>query len=111
LLKKENPDNPDLSRLIDSYKTIWESTMQSGDDLPAKAIAGAQTLLTPAQQQTAFTPSVQTTEAGATVITTPGVGAAKPTVEIGRAGGLQAPANSCSGARGCAWYAIALPCA
>ena len=92
LLKKENPDNPDLSRLIDSYKTIWESTMQSGDDLPAKAIAGAQTLLTPAQQQTAFAPNVQTTEAGATVTTTPGVGAAKPTVEIGRAGGLQAPA-------------------
>jgi hypothetical protein len=81
-----------LSRLIDSYKTIWESTMQSGDDLPAKAIAGAQTLLTPAQQQTAFAPNVQTTEAGATVTTTPGVGAAKPTVEIGRAGGLQAPA-------------------
>ena len=31
-------------------------TMQSGDDLPGKAIAGAQTLMTPAQQQTALAP-------------------------------------------------------
>jgi hypothetical protein len=91
LLKKENPDNPDLSRLIDSYKTIWEGAMQSGNDLPAKAIAGAQTLLSPAQQETAFAPSVQTTESGATITVTPGVAGEKPTVEIGRAGGLQAP--------------------
>jgi hypothetical protein len=90
LLKKENPDNPDLSRLIDSYKTIWEGTMQSGDDLPAKAIAGAQTLLTPAQQQTTFAPTVATTAEGKTVTTKPSVAGEMPTSTIGMAGGLQA---------------------
>ena len=90
LLKKENPDNPDLSRLIDSYKTIWEGTMQSGDDLPAKAIAGANTLLTPAQQQTALAPTVATTAEGKTVTTKPSVAGEMPTSTIGMAGGLQA---------------------
>ena len=96
LLKKENPDNPDLSRLIDSYKTIWESTMQSGDDLPGKAIAGAQTLMTPAQQQ-ALAPTISTTAEGKTVTTQPSVGAALPTATIGTAGGLQANVPSTGG--------------
>jgi hypothetical protein len=90
LLKKENPDNPDLSRLIDSYKTIWEGTMQSGDDLPGKAIAGAQTLLTPAQQQTALAPTISTVAGGQTVTTKPSVAGEMPTSTIGMAGGLQA---------------------
>ena len=96
LLKKENPDNPDLSRLIDSYKTIWESTMQSGDDLPGKAIAGAQTLMTPAQQQ-ALAPTITTTSEGKTTTTQPSVGAALPTATIGTAGGLQANVPSTGG--------------
>jgi len=87
-MKKENPDNPDLARLLDSYKTIWENQMQSGPDLPGKAIAGAQTLLTPAQQQTTFGPSISTQE-GRTVITTPSVGGKAPSAQIGTAGGLQ----------------------
>ena len=89
LLKKENPDNPDLSRLVDSYKTIWEGTMQSGDDLPAKAIAGAQTLLTPAQQQTQFAPTVTTTAEGKTITNKPSVAGEMPTSTMGTAGGLQ----------------------
>jgi len=96
LLKKENPDNPDLSRLIDSYKTIWENTMQSGDDLPGKAIAGAQTLMTPAQQQ-ALAPSISTTAEGKTVTTQPSVGAAPPTATMGTAGGLQTNVPSTGG--------------
>jgi hypothetical protein len=90
LLKRENPDNPDLSRLIDSYKTIWENTMQSGDDLPGKAIAGAQTLMTPAQQQTALAPTISTVAGGQTVTTKPSVAGEMPTSTIGMAGGLQA---------------------
>ena len=97
LLKKENPDNPDLSRLIDSYKTIWESTMQSGDDLPAKAIAGANTLLTPAQQQTALAPTISTVAGGQTVTTKPSVAGEMPTSTIGMAGGLQANVPSTGG--------------
>ena len=88
LMKKENPDNPDLNRLLDSYKTIWQTEMKSGPDLPGKAIAGAQTLLTPAQQQSQFTPSISTQD-GRTVVTTPSVGAKQPTAEVGTAGGLQ----------------------
>jgi hypothetical protein len=88
LMKKENPDNPDLNRLLDSYKTIWQNEMKSGPELPGKAIAGAQTLLTPAQQQTTFGPTI-TTQDGRTVITTPSVGAKQPTAEVGTAGGLQ----------------------
>lgn len=88
LMKKENPDNPDLNRLLDSYKTIWQTEMKSGPDLPGKAIAGAQTLLTPAQQQTTFGPTI-TTQEGRTVITTPSVGGKAPTAEVGTAGGLQ----------------------
>jgi len=88
LMKKENPDNPDFARLLNSYKTIWQTEMKSGPDLPGKAIAGAQTLLTPAQQQSQFAPSISTQD-GRTVVTTPGVGAKQPTAEVGTAGGLQ----------------------
>ena len=98
LLKKENPDNPDFSRLIDSYKTIWETTMQSGDDLPGKAIAGAQTLLTPTQQQTQLAPSVQVTPVGQTVTVQPSVGAQPPTATIAIAGGMQGGAPIVGGA-------------
>jgi len=89
LMKQENPDNPDLNRLLDSYKTIWQTEMKSGPDLPGKAIAGAQTLLTPAQQQSQFAPSISTQD-GRTVVTTPGVGGKAPIAEVGTAGGLQA---------------------
>jgi len=88
LMKQENPDNPDLNRLLDSYKTIWQDQMKSGPDLPGMAIRGAQTLLTPAQQQTTFAPTI-TTQDGRTVITTPSVGSKQPTAEVGTAGGLQ----------------------
>jgi len=91
-LVKQNPNNPDLKNLVErSYIPVF-SQMQSGPQVADSLIKASQAILSPTQQQTAFTPSVQTTEAGATVTTTPGVGAAKPTVEIGRAGGLQAPA-------------------
>lgn len=88
LMKKENPDNPDLNMLLDSYKTIWQTAMKPGPDLPGKAIAGAQTLLTPAQQQTTFGPTISTQD-GRTVITTPSVGGKAPTSEVGTAAGLQ----------------------
>jgi len=88
LMKQENPDDPDTHRLLDAYKTIWQTEMKSGPDLPGKAIAGAQTLLTPAQQQSQFAPSISTQD-GRTVVTTPGIGAKQPTAEVGTAGGLQ----------------------
>ena len=85
LLKQENPDNSDIHKLIDAYKVTWNE-MPSGPELPNKAIAGAQTLLTPAQQQTAFGPQVGTLATGAEIrktITTPGVGTQAPNIEVG----------------------------
>jgi len=93
LLKQENPENADLGRLVDSYKTIWQNSMESGPDLPGKAISGAQTLLSPAQQQTALAPTISTTAEGRTVTTQPSVGAVAPTATFGVAGGMQAPAQ------------------
>ena len=85
LLKKENPDNKDLARLIDAYKVTWNE-MPSGPDLPGKAIAGAQTLLTPAQQQTAFTQQAGTLSTGEQIfptVTTPAVGGMLPRIQMG----------------------------
>ena len=90
LMKQESPDDPDTHRLLDAYKTIWQTEMKSGPDLPSKAIAGANTLLTPAQQQTTFAPTVATTAEGKTVTTKPSVAGEMPTATIGMAGGLQA---------------------
>jgi hypothetical protein len=91
-LVKQNPNNPGFKDLVElSYSPVF-SQMALGPQVTDALIKASQAIMSPTQQQTAFAPSVQTTEAGATVTTTPGVGAAKPTAEIGRAGGLQAPA-------------------
>jgi hypothetical protein len=85
LLKKENPDNKDLARLIDAYKVTWNE-MPSGPDLPGKAIAGAQTLLSPAQQQTALAPQAGTLNTGEQIfptVTTPAVGGMLPRIQMG----------------------------
>jgi hypothetical protein len=91
-LVKQNPNNPDLKNLVErSYIPVF-SQMQPGPQVPDTLIKASQAILSPTQQQTAFAPSVQTNEAGAMITVTPGVGAAKTTAEISRAGGLQAPA-------------------
>ena len=91
-LVRQNPNNVDLKNLVErSYIPVF-SQMGKGPQVADSLIKASQAIMSPTQQQTSFAPSVQTTEAGATVTTTPGVGAAMPTVEIGRAGGLQAPA-------------------
>jgi hypothetical protein len=85
LLKKENPDNKDLGRLIDAYKVTWNE-MPSGPELPSKAIAGAQTLLSPAQQQTAFAQQAGTLSTGEQIfptVTTPSVGGMLPRIQMG----------------------------
>jgi hypothetical protein len=90
LLAKENPDNPDLARLIDAYKTTWKE-IPSGPQLPSMAIQGAQTLLKPTEQETVFGPKVEVTAAGQTVTrqTMPGT---QPTrAEVGIVGGIQPP--------------------
>ena len=85
LLKEENPDNKDLHNLIDAYKTTW-GAIPSGPHLPDLAIRGAQTLLTPSEQQATFAPTAGTLNTGATIlptVTTPSVGAQQPRVQVG----------------------------
>lgn len=69
LLKKENPGNRDLADLIDAYKVTWND-ISSGPQLPSMAIAGANTLLSPAQQQEAFAPRAGTISSGAATFPT-----------------------------------------
>jgi hypothetical protein len=86
LLKAENPDNADLARLIDSYKTIWQN-IPSGPQLPSMAIAGANTLLKPEQQQQMFAPQPGTISTGAATfptVTTPSVAGGAPQVTVGQ---------------------------
>jgi hypothetical protein len=86
LLKKENPDNVDLQRLIDAYKTTW-ADIPSGPGLPSMAIAGANTLLSPEQQQTAFAPQAGTASTGAATfptVTTPSAAGGAPNVTVGQ---------------------------
>jgi hypothetical protein len=86
LLKKENPDNPDLARLIDAYKITWND-IPSGPQLPSMAIAGANTLLTPAQQQDVFAPVAGTISTGAATfptVTTPSAAGGAPNVAVGQ---------------------------
>jgi hypothetical protein len=103
LMKKENPDDRDLHRLLDSYKTIWQNSMESGPDLPKKAIAGANALMTPEQQQTQFGTKAALDAQGRVITTTPSVTGGKPIVEVGVPQGLQPqnpPAGTTTGAAG-----------
>jgi hypothetical protein len=96
LMKQENPENSDLHRLLDAYKTTWTNSMQSGPDLPKQAIAGAATLMTPEQQQTQFGTKATLDAQGRVITTTPSVTGEKPTVEVGVPQGLQ-PQNPAVG--------------
>jgi hypothetical protein len=69
LLKAENPDNPDLAKLIDAYKVTWND-IPSGPQLPSMAIAGANTLLKPETQQQLFAPVAGTATTGAATFQT-----------------------------------------
>jgi len=89
LMKQENPDNPDLHRLLDAYKTTWTNTMQSGPNLPGQAIAGAATLMSPQEQQAQFGAKVSMDAQGRVLTTTPSVTGGKPTVDVSIPQGLQ----------------------
>ena len=84
LLKKENPDNPDLHKLIDAYKVTWNE-IPSGPQLPSMAIAGANTLLKPETQQQLFAPQAGTASTGAATFQTttrPSVAGEAPTTTV-----------------------------
>ena len=85
-LVKTNPNNPDLGRLVDSYKTIWNELPENTpwDQLAQR---GAQTLLNIPQQETAFRQQPGTIGTGAATfptVTTPSVAGLPPRQEVGQ---------------------------
>lgn len=107
LMKQENPENTDLHKLLDAYKTTWTNSMQSGPNLPGQAIAGAATLMTPEQIQNQFAPQVTMDAQGRVLTTTPNVAGGKPKVEIGTVQGLQSQTPQGANALGTAGSEVA----
>lgn len=84
-LVKENPNNPDLARLVDSYKTTM-SVLPENANLPQLAISGANSLLNPQTQQQLFAPQAGTASSGAATFPTttrPSVAGEAPVISVG----------------------------
>jgi hypothetical protein len=82
-----NPNNPDLGRLADSYKTIW-GKMPENTNFAQLAISGAQTLLPVATQETQFNPQPGTLNTGAQILPTetrPSVAGQASRISVGTA--------------------------
>jgi hypothetical protein len=84
-LVKENPNNPDLARLVDSYKTTM-NVLPENANLPQLAISGANSLLNPQTQQQLFAPQACTATTGAATFPTttrPSVAGEAPVISVG----------------------------
>lgn len=84
-LVKENPNNRDLSNLVNAYKDTLK-LLPDDADLPSIAIAGANSLLSPQAQQQTFAPQPGTISTGAATfptVTTPSVAGGAPSVIVG----------------------------
>jgi hypothetical protein len=82
-----NPNNPDLGRLADSYKTIW-GKMPENTNFAQLAISGAQTLMPVATQESQFAPQPGTLNTGAQIlptVTRPSVAGQAPSIQVGQA--------------------------
>jgi len=85
-LVETNPDNKDVARLADSYKTIW-SKLPENTNWAQLAITGAQTLLPVSSQETLFAPQPGTLNTGAAVfptLTQPSVMGHAPSIQVGQ---------------------------
>lgn len=85
-LVKENPNNRELKSLVDAYKTTLQNVPE-GANLPSLAIAGANSLLSPAAQQQTFAPQAGTISTGAATfptVTTPSIAGGAPQVTVGQ---------------------------
>ena len=81
-----NPDNKDLGRLADSYKTIW-GKMPEGTNWSQLAVTGAQTLLPVPTQEQQFGPQPGTLNTGAQIlptVTRPSVAGQAPSIQVGQ---------------------------
>jgi len=84
LLQQENPNNPSLETLINSYKFTLGQLPENAD-LPSLAISAANSLMSVGAQQERFAPKAGTATTGAATFQTsefPSVGGEKPTVTV-----------------------------
>lgn len=85
LMKKEYPDIPDLHKYIDAANTSFKMA-QPGANVAQMAIRGAESLLTPAQQQEVFGPKAGTLNFGTDIMqttTTQRPGGLAPEITVG----------------------------
>jgi hypothetical protein len=85
-LVKENPNNKDLANLVGAYKNTL-NLVPDGADLPSLAISGANSLLSPQQQQATFAPQAGTASTGAATFQTttrPSIAGEAPTTTVGQ---------------------------
>jgi len=83
-LVKENPNNKDLKSLVGAYKTTLD-VLPKDANISQLAIAGANSLLSPAQQQQTFAPVPGTANTGAATfqtITRPSVAGESPVISV-----------------------------
>jgi hypothetical protein len=81
-----NPENKDLGRLADSYKTIWNK-MPENTNWSQLAVTGAQTLMTVPQQEQQFGQQPGTLSTGAQIlptVTRPSVAGQAPSIQVGQ---------------------------
>lgn len=82
-----NPNNPDLGRLADSYKTIWNK-MPENTNWSQLAVTGAQTLMPVSSQEQQFGQQPGTLNTGAQIlptVTRPSVAGQAPSIQVGQA--------------------------
>jgi hypothetical protein len=81
-----NPNNPDLGRLADSYKTIWNK-MPENTNWSQLAVTGAQTLMPVTSQEAQFGQQPGTLNTGAQIlptVTRPSVAGQAPSIQVGQ---------------------------
>jgi hypothetical protein len=83
-LKEENPDNPELNRLIDAYSGPL-SKAQSGKHIADDMVRLSQSLLSSSQQQEALSPKAGTLDTGGEIqptVTQPFIGGQQPAMRM-----------------------------
>ena len=86
-LKYENPDNPDLHRVIDAYDVPYSMT-KPGKHVAQDLVRSSQSMLSPSEQQEALTPKAGTVDTGAQIMGTtviPSIGGNAPSIQMGSA--------------------------
>lgn len=84
VLVNENPNNPQIKRLVDAYKSTI-NVLPQGADLPSLAISAANSMLSPQTQQQLFAPQPGQISTGAATfptVTQPSIAGGAPVTSV-----------------------------